>query len=76
LTSIRYFAILFLNKFAEEVFSVGKPAEVRLSQEAIDTINEILSRRRSVEISFYNGELQIWERSSKRKYEASVRGQG
>lgn len=55
---------------------MGKPAEVRLSQEAIDTINEILSRRRSVEISFYNGELQIWERSSKRKYKASVRGQG
>ncbi len=53
---------------------MGKPAEVVLSPKAVATINEILSRRKSVEISHHNGKLTIWEMNSRKKYEVAIQG--
>ena len=49
-----------------------KQNQVCLPQSAIDTINEILSRRRNLEIAYKNGKLIIWELNSRKKYEVAI----
>ena len=45
---------------------------IRLSEKAIDEINELLTSGKTVEIAVRNGRLIIWETKSKKKYEVVV----
>lgn len=49
---------------------VKSPALV--TPEAVQTMNEILSRGKGVELAVRNGRLFLWETASKKKYEAVI----
>lgn len=45
---------------------------VLVTPEAVQTMNEILSRGKGVELAVRNGRLVLWETASKKKYEAVI----
>lgn len=47
-------------------------AAVSLSPRAVQTINEILSRGKGVELGIRNDKLVIWETASRKKYEVVI----
>lgn len=51
---------------------MGKPCDLKLTNEAVTAINEILARGKSVEIAVRKNKIIIWEVSSKTRYEVIV----
>lgn len=46
--------------------------EIRLTAETVKMIEQIINRRKNVEVGVKNGKLCVWELSSKTKYEQPV----
>lgn len=46
--------------------------EIHLTAETVRMIEQVINRRKNVEIGLKNGKLCVWELSSKTKYEQPV----
>ena len=49
--------------------------KLSLTPAAVEVVNEILSRGKSVEIGFRGGKVVVWEMTSKKKHEVTVKVQ-